>query len=53
MLPCSLLLGAIFLIVADGLARTMLAPGEVPVGVLTALCGAPFFLYLLRRSKAG
>jgi iron complex transport system permease protein len=53
LLPCSLLLGAIFLIVADGLARTLLAPGEVPVGVLTALCGAPFFLFLLRRSKTG
>ena len=53
LLPCSLLLGAIFLIVADGLARTVLSPGEVPVGVLTALCGAPFFLYLLRRGRMG
>lgn len=53
LLPCSLLLGAIFLIVADGLARTVLAPNEIPAGVLTALCGAPFFLYLLRRNKAG
>lgn len=53
LLPCSLLLGAIFLIVADGLARSVLAPGEVPVGVLTALCGAPFFLYLLRGAKIG
>lgn len=51
LLPCATLLGAIFLIVADGLARSLLAPGEVPVGVLTALCGAPFFLYLLRRAQ--
>jgi iron complex transport system permease protein len=53
LLPFSLLIGAIFLIVADGLARTVLAPNEIPVGVLTALCGAPFFLYLLRRNKVG
>ena len=53
LLPCSLLLGAAFLIVTDGLARTVLAPNEIPAGVLTALCGAPFFLYLLRRNRAG
>lgn len=51
LLPLCVVSGAIFLIVADGLARTLLAPSEVPVGVLTALCGAPFFLYLLRRGK--
>lgn len=51
LLPLSLLSGAIFLIAVDGLARTVLAPAEIPVGVLTALCGAPFFLFLLRRSK--
>jgi iron complex transport system permease protein len=51
LLPLSALGGALFLIVADGLARTVVAPGELPVGILTALCGAPFFLYLLRRSK--
>ncbi len=51
LLPCCLLGGAIFLIAADGLARTVLSPSEVPVGVLTALCGAPFFIFLLRRSK--
>lgn len=48
-LPLSLLAGAIFLILADMLARLVLAPAELPVGVVTALCGAPFFLYLLRR----
>jgi len=49
LLPLSILVGAIFLILADIVARTVLAPSEVPIGVITALCGAPFFLYLLRR----
>jgi iron complex transport system permease protein len=49
MLPLSLLCGAVFLILADLLARTLAAPSEIPVGIITALCGAPFFLYLLRR----
>ncbi len=51
LLPLSTLSGAIFLIAADLLARTVLSPSEIPVGVLTALCGAPFFLFLLRRNK--
>jgi iron complex transport system permease protein len=45
----SSLLGAVLLVTADLLARTVQAPLELPVGVITALCGAPFFLYLLRR----
>lgn len=49
LLPLSLLGGAIFLILADVLARTAAAPSEIPIGVITALCGAPFFLYLLRK----
>jgi iron complex transport system permease protein len=49
LIPLSLLSGAIFLIMADVLARTVVAPSEVPIGIITALCGAPFFLYLLRR----
>jgi iron complex transport system permease protein len=49
LIPLSLLGGAIFLIIADILARTLIAPSEIPIGVITALCGAPFFLYLLRR----
>jgi iron complex transport system permease protein len=49
LLPLSLLGGAIFLILADVVARTAIAPSEIPIGVITALCGAPFFLYLLRR----
>jgi iron complex transport system permease protein len=39
------------MILADLIARTVLAPVEVPIGVVTALFGAPFFLYLLRRQK--
>ena len=49
LLPLSVLSGAIFLILADVVARTILAPSEIPIGVITAICGAPFFLYLLRR----
>jgi iron complex transport system permease protein len=49
LLPLSILSGAIFLIGADVVSRTVLAPTEVPIGVITALCGSPFFLYLLRR----
>jgi iron complex transport system permease protein len=51
LLPLSTLVGAIFLILADTLAHTLLSPTEIPVGVITAFCGAPFFLYLLRRRK--
>jgi iron complex transport system permease protein len=51
LLPLSVLTGAVFLIIADLVARTVLAPTEIPVGVITAICGAPFFLYLLRRRK--
>jgi iron complex transport system permease protein len=47
--PLSLLFGASFLILADLLARTALAPAEVPIGVITAFLGAPFFLLVLRR----
>lgn len=49
LLPASALGGALFLLLADTAARTALPPLELPVGVLTALCGAPFFLYLLLR----
>lgn len=51
LLPFSVLTGAIFLILADLIARTVLAPTEIPIGVITALFGAPFFLYLLRRRR--
>jgi iron complex transport system permease protein len=51
LLPCSFFLGAAFLTLCDTLARTMLRPAEIPVGVITALLGGPFFIYLLRGSK--
>jgi iron complex transport system permease protein len=50
LVPASFLGGAVFLVWADTLARTVFAPGELPVGVVTALLGGPFFLFLLRRS---
>jgi len=50
-LPISFLFGAAFLIVADLLARTLLSPAEMPIGVITAFFGAPFFLVVLRRSR--
>jgi iron complex transport system permease protein len=45
------LAGAVTLVAADVVARTVVSPAELPVGVLTALLGAPFFLYLLRRRR--
>jgi iron complex transport system permease protein len=49
-LPLSVLFGASFLILVDLLARTVVAPGEIPIGVITAFVGAPFFVLVLRRS---
>jgi iron complex transport system permease protein len=49
LLPLAILTGAIFMILTDLIARTIMAPTEIPIGVITAICGAPFFLYLLRR----
>jgi iron complex transport system permease protein len=51
LLATSILLGALLLVIADTAARTVLAPIELPVGILTALLGAPFFLYLLRMRR--
>jgi iron complex transport system permease protein len=51
LLPLVALVGAAFLIVADLGARTLLNPGELPVGVITSVVGVPFFLYLLRRQR--
>ncbi len=54
LIPASALGGAIFLVLTDDLARTLLAPMEIPVGALTALVGSPYFVYLLRqRQHAG
>lgn len=51
LIPASLLLGGGFLVVCDTLARLIIAPAEIPVGVITMLLGGPFFLWLLIRSK--
>jgi len=50
LLPTAALGGAIFLVVSDTLARTIVAPAELPVGAVTAVAGAPVFIYLLRRA---
>lgn len=51
LLPASALLGAALLIGTDTLARTVIAPTELPVGIITALVGAPLFIYLLKKRK--
>lgn len=51
LLPVTALGGALLLLFADTVARTVIAPAELPVGVLTAFIGGPFFLYLIRRAK--
>ncbi|WP_375057522.1 FecCD family ABC transporter permease [Zobellella sp. DQSA1] len=53
LLPLSALAGAWLLLLADMLARTLAAPAEMPVGIVTALLGAPFFLWLLLKQKRG
>ncbi len=52
MLPVTVLSGSLFLVAADLLARTVAAPTEIPLGILTAFVGAPFFLWLMRRGGA-
>ncbi len=49
LLPASLIGGAAFMVAADLVARIAIAPAEIPVGAITALCGGPFFIYMLRR----
>lgn len=49
--PLAMVLGALFTVLADLLARTVIAPAEIPIGVVTALVGGPFFLWLLRRQR--
>jgi iron complex transport system permease protein len=53
LLPTSAIIGASFLMMCDALSRVIMGSGEAPVGVITALSGAPFFIYLLRRKKKG
>ena len=53
LIPAAALLGAAFLMLADLAARSVMAPAELPVGVITAFCGAPLFVYLLRSRRGG
>lgn len=52
LLPASALLGAILLLIADAISRTIVAPAELPIGILTALAGAPVFLWILLRNRS-
>ncbi len=51
LLPASTLVGGVFLVLADLLARSLMPPAELPVGIITALVGGPFFIYLLRKAR--
>lgn len=51
LLPCSAIVGAIFMIITDTISRTLISPVEIPVGIITAMFGGPFFIYLLRSKK--
>lgn len=51
LIPAAAIGGGVFLVIADLLARTVPTSGEIPVGIITALIGAPFFIYLLRRTR--
>jgi iron complex transport system permease protein len=53
LLPASFLFGAIFMMLADTAARTIVYPSELPVGVITAFLGAPFFIMLMFRDTRG
>ena len=53
LLPATCLFGGLFLIICDTLARTAIAPAEIPVGVITSVLGGPFFVWLLVRTPAG
>ncbi|ARK24623.1 ABC transporter permease [Sporosarcina sp. P37] len=50
-LPISALMGAVFLVWADMAARVAIAPEEMPIGIVTAVCGGPFFIWMLRRRR--
>ena len=51
LIPASTLFGASFLVICDTFARTLLAPTEIPVGIITAMLGGPFFVWLLKRKR--
>ena len=52
LIPASMLFGASFLVICDTFARTLLAPTEIPVGIITAMLGGPFFVWLLKRKRS-
>lgn len=52
-IPASAIVGGIFLILTDTISRTIIAPVEIPIGIITAVLGGPFFVYLLRKKKSG
>jgi len=52
LIPASMLFGASFLVFCDTFARTLLAPTEIPVGIITAMLGGPFFVWLLKRKRS-
>ena len=52
-MPLSLIVGAGFLVLADVVARTVVSPAELPIGVITAFFGAPFFAIVLRTTSGG
>jgi iron complex transport system permease protein len=51
LIPASALMGAIMLVLCDTMARTILAPAELPVGIFTSVLGCPFFVYLLKKNR--
>jgi len=51
LIPGSMLMGALILLVSDTVARVILAPAELPVGIVTSLLGVPFFIYILMSKK--
>ena len=50
--PCSVILGAIFVLISDTIARVVIAPAEIPVGIVTSFIGAPVFIWLILRKKS-
>ncbi|MFW6225946.1 MAG: FecCD family ABC transporter permease [bacterium] len=53
LIPFAAVLGGIFLMISDMLARSLMPPLEIPVGIITAIVGGPYFIYLLRKNKSG
>jgi len=49
--PYTIISGAVFMIIADTISRTILNPTEIPIGVITSLIGAPYFIFLLVKNK--